>query len=186
MKILLNLVSWFFVILSIVLVITAFVHFWPYIDFVIIGNKEYKTATGIVGASYSTLSKSTREGPSTEFATAESKTVQINFTDEDDNFFKVTFYPVFLNVKNGKKIKVKYYANDFSRNQAKERRENGDFSPEYVSGCPVPLIYSLEKPLIFLLAALVAFILRYVPLFIMNDPHLTNKMVNNILFICSG
>ena len=170
MKILLNLACWFFIVLSITLVITALVQFWPYIDFILIGNSDYKTATGVVGASFSTLSKDNRS-PSTEFKNVESKTVEINFTDEDDNFFQVTIHPVFLNVKEGKEIPVKYYSNEFARNQSKERKANGDYSPEYVSGCPAPLIYSLEKPIIFLLAAFIAFILSYVPQFIKNSQH---------------
>ena len=181
--------SWFFILLSVTFVITAFVHFWPYIDYVVIGKhgnrvngvihyKHYTTAIGTVGASFSSLSKSNSESPATSFATAESKTAEIRFVDEDDNFFQITIHPVFLNVKAGKKIPVKYFLTEWDKESVQEQKLNKTSHAIKVNGAPIPLQYHIARPILFLIAAVIAFILRYVPLFILNSPGIPEQIMN--------
>ena len=169
MKILLTLLSWFFVLLSISSVLTALYFFYPYIDYILIGNDDYKTTTGVVGQSYSTFSKSATASPGSSMETVVSKTVEIRFADEENNIFQITIKPVFLNIEKGKEIPVKYFVSELEKEWANEEKQSDSPRPIGLSGCPIPIIYSLEKPIIFLLAALIAFILRYVPLFIKNS-----------------
>jgi hypothetical protein len=129
-----------------------------------ISSLTLKKAVGTVTDIQTSTSSSRSQRTGNSYSTG-STTVKIQFRDEKDHIYEVSCYPIFNTFKEHDSVKISYLLSSFDEKQAEYWKKGDPSNPTYhpaegVEGTPISIYYWLERPVIFILIALVLLILR--------------------------